>query len=153
MRGVLLHAIASLCAVCALTGCINGKVPEMEGVLWFAVEDRDPDIKEPIMLDNGIMRGYYYIVSDEAAALLTEMSGIQVKKGNLLRKSLAIPYAITANDDGISGVITVSGERMQYHGLTCDSVIVVIDCVPTALYTPEKLGLQITGTADVEMWP
>ena len=102
-----------------------------------------------LYLKDGNMSYYAYAKSDDGAAMLSVETRKFVKKGNIV---LVLPlgaYTIVKNEDGTSGTINSPLGKIEYSGLTENSVFFVAydsegnEPVRMQLYTLEYLGCGI----------
>ena len=151
--------MALVCAACTLNGCKKddgneSKGPNVEGVFWFEEEETAPGVMVGLYLKDGNMSYYAYAKSDEGAAMLSEASGKTVKKGNIVLTLPLGAYTIVKNEDGTSGTINSPLVKIEYSGLTENSVFFVAyesegdEPVMMQLYTLEYLGFPVTGIVE-----
>ena len=99
-----------------------------------------------LYLKDGNISYYAYAKSDEGAAMLSKI----VKKGNIVLTLPLGAYTIVKNEDGTSGTINSPIGKMEYSGLTENSVLIVAydsegETARLQLYTLEYLGFPVTG--------
>ena len=130
MKKFIFYAVALLSVASLLNGCKKddgneSKGPDIEWVFWF-VEEEDPAIgmMEGFYFKDGKMSYYVYAKSDEGAAWLSEETGKTVKKGNIVLYGV-VDATIVKNEDGTSGTIKHESRKIEYSGLTENSVFVV----------------------------
>ena len=151
--------MALVCAACTLNGCKKddgneSKGPNVEGVFWFEEEEPDPGVMMVLYLKDGNISYYGYAKSDEGAAMLSVKTGKFVKKGNMVYMIQLGTYTITRNEDGTSGTINSPLVKIEYSGLTENSVFFVAyesegdEPVMMQLYTLEYLGFPVTGIVE-----
>ena len=151
MKKFIFYAVALLSVASLLNGCKKddgneSKGPNVEGVFWFEEEE--------LYLKDGNMSYYAYAKSDDGAAMLSVETRKFVKKGNIV---LVLPlgaYTIVKNEDGTSGTINSPLGKIEYSGLTENSVFFVSydsegnEPVRMQLYTLEYLGFPVTGIVE-----
>ena len=158
MRKYLFYIFMALvCAACMLNSCKKddgneSKGPNVEGVFWFEEEEADPGVMEGFYLKDGYMSYCGYAKSDDGAAMLSEETGKFVKKGNIVTFPVGA-YTIVKNEDGTSGTINSPIGKMEYSGLTENSVLIVAydsegETARLQLYTLEYLGFPVTGIVE-----
>ena len=160
MRKYLFYIFMALvCAACMLNSCKKddgneSKGPNVEGVFWFEEEEPAPGVMMVLYLKDGNISYWGYAKSDEGAATLSELTRKFVKKGNIV---LVLPlgaYTIVKNEDGTSGTINSPLGKIEYSGLTENSVFFVSydseggEPVRMQLYTLEYLGFPVTGIVE-----
>ena len=149
MKKFIFYAVALLSVASLLNGCKKddgneSKGPNVEGVFWFEEEEPAPVIVG-LYLKDGNMSYCAYAKSDEGAAMLSEETRKTVKKGNIVLTFPLGAYTIVKNEDGTSGTINSPLGKMEYSGLTENSVFFVSydsegnEPVRMQLYTPEYL--------------
>ena len=159
MKKFIFYAVALLSVASLLNGCKKddgneSKGPNVEGVFWFEEEEADPGVMEGFYLKDGNMSYYAYAKSDEGAAILSEETGKTVKKENLVLYQYVGAYTIVKNEDGTSGTIKYPSGKIEYSGLTENSVFFVAydseggEPVRLQLYTLEYLGFPVTGIVE-----
>ena len=159
MRKFIFYAVALLSVASLLNGCKKddgneSKDPNVEGVFWFDEEEPAPGVMIGYYLKDGNMSYYGYAKSDEGAATLSEETGKFVKKGNIVLYEYVCAYTIVKNEDGTSGTINSPIGKMEYSGLTENSVFFVAydseggEPVRMQLYTLEYLGFPVTGIVE-----
>ena len=159
MRKYLFYIFMALvCAACTLDGCRKNdgnesKGPNVEGVFWFEEEEPDPGVMEGVYLKDGYMSYCGYAKSDEGAAMLSVETSKFVKKGNIVLTFPLSAYTIVKNEDGTSGTINSPIGKMEYSGLTENSVLIVAydsegETARLQLYTLEYLGFPVTGIVE-----
>ena len=100
------------------------------------------------------MSYYAYAKSDEGAATLSVETRKFVKKGNIVLLLPLGAYTIVKNEDGTSGTINSPSGKIEYSGLTENSVFFVSydsegnEPVRMQLYTLEYLGFPVTGIVE-----
>ena len=150
--------MALVCAACTLDGCRKNdgnesKGPNVEGVFWFEEEETAPGVIVGLYLKDGNMSYYTYAKSDEGAAMLSVETGKFVKKGNIVLTFPLGAYTIVKNEDGTSGTINSPLGKIEYSGLTENSVFFVAydsegETARLQLYTLEYLGFPVTGIVE-----
>ena len=159
MKKFIFYAVALLSVASLLNGCKKddgneSKGPNVEGVFWVEEEEDTPGVMMVLYLKDGNISYYAYAKSDEGAATLSELTRKFVKKGNIV---LVLPlgaYTIVKNEDGTSGTINTPLGKMEYSGLTENSVFVVAydseggEPARMQLYTLEYLGFPVTGIVE-----
>ena len=159
MKKFIFYAVALLSVASLLNGCKKddgneSKGPNVEGVFWFVEEESDPGVMMGFYPKDGNMSYYSYAKSDEGAAMLSEETGKTVKKGNIVLTFPLGAYTIVKNEDGTSGTINLSLGKIEYSGLTENSVFFVSydsegnEPVRMQLYTLEYLGFPVTGIVE-----
>ena len=159
MKKFIFYAVALLSVASLLNGCKKddgneSKGPNVEGVFWVEEEETAPGVMIGLYLKDGNISYYGYAKSDEGAATLSEETGKTVKKENLVLYQYVGAYTIVKNEDGTSGTINLSLGKIEYSGLTENSVFFVVYdryCNETArlqLYTLEYLGFPVTGIVE-----
>ena len=158
MKKFIFYAVALLSVASLLNGCKKddgneSKGPNVEGVFWFEEEETAPGVIVGLYLKDGNMSYYTYAKSDEGAAMLSEASGKTVKKGNIVLTLPLGAYTIVKNEDGTSGTINSPIGKMEYSGLTENSVLIVAydsegETARLQLYTLEYLGFPVTGIVE-----
>ena len=155
MKKFIFYAVALLSVASLLNGCKKddgneSKGPNVEGVFWFEEEETAPGVIVGLYLKDGNMSYYTYAKSDEGAAMLSKI----VKKGNILLTLPLGAYTIVKNEDGTSGTIKYPSGKLEYSGLTENSVFFVAydsegnEPVRMQLYTLEYLGFPVTGIVE-----
>ena len=158
MKKFIFYAVALLSVASLLNGCKKddgneSKGPNVEGVFWFEEEESAPGVMMVLYLKDGNISYWGYAKSDEGAAMLSELTRKFVKKGNIV---LVLPlgaYTIVKNEDGTSGTINSPIGKMEYSGLTENSVLIVAydsegETARLQLYTLEYLGFPVTGIVE-----
>ena len=158
MKKFIFYAVALLSVASLLNGCKKddgneSKGPNVEGVFWFEEEEPAPGVMMVLYLKDGNISYWGYAKSDEGAATLSELTRKFVKKGNIV---LVLPlgaYTIVKNEDGTSGTINSPIGKMEYSGLTENSVLIVAydsegETARLQLYTLEYLGFPVTGIVE-----
>ena len=158
MKKFIFYAVALLSVASLLNGCKKddgneSKGPNVEGVFWFEEEEPAPGVMMVLYLKDGNMSYYAYAKSHEGAAMLSVETRKFVKKGNIV---LVLPlgaYTIVKNEDGTSGTINSPLGKIEYSGLTENSVFFVAydsegDETRMQLYTLEYLGFPVTGIVE-----
>ena len=159
MKKFIFYAVALLSVASLLNGCKKddgneSKGPNVEGVFWFEEEETAPGVMEGLYLKDGYMSYCGYAKSDDGAAMLSEETRKFVKKGNIV---LSIPlgaYTIVKNEDGTSGTINSPLGKIEYSGLTENSVFFVAynsegnETERIQYYTLEYLGFPVTGIVE-----
>ena len=159
MKKFIFYAVALLSVASLLNGCKKddgneSKGPNVEGVFWFDEEESAPGVMEGLYLKDGNMSYCGYAKSDEGAAMLREASDKFVKKGNIVLVLPVGAYTIVKNEDGTSGTINSPSGKIEYSGLTENSVFFVeydsegYEPVRFQLYTLEYLGFPVTGIVE-----
>ena len=159
MKKFIFYAVALLSVASLLNGCKKddgneSKGPNVEGVFWFEEEEPAPGVMMGLYLKDGNISYYAYAKSDEGAAMLSEASGKTVKKGNIVLTLPVGAYTIVKNEDGTSGTINSPIGKMEYSGLTENSVLIVAydsegETARLQLYTLEyHLGFPVTGIVE-----
>ena len=159
MKKFIFYAVALLSVASLLNGCKKddgneSKGPDIEGVFWFE-EEEDPAIgvMEGFYFKDGKMSYYLYAKSDEGAAMLSGETGKTVKKGNIVLHGV-LDATIVKNEDGTSGTIKHESRKIEYSGLTENSVFVVLygsegnETDRLQFYTLEYLGFPVTGIVE-----
>ena len=151
MKKFIFYAVALLSVASLLNGCKKddgneSKGPNVEGVFWFEEEESAPGVMMGLYLKDGNISYYAYAKSDEGAAMLSKI----VKKGNIVLTLPLGAYTIVKNEDGTSGTINSPIGKMEYSGLTENSVLIVAydsegETARLQLYTLEYLGFPVTG--------
>ena len=156
MKKFIFYAVALLSVASLLNGCKKddgneSKGPNVEGVFWFEEEEPAPGVMMGLYLKDGNISYYAYAKSDEGAAMLSsEETRKIVKKGNIVLTLPLGAYTIVKNEDGTSGTIDSPIGKMEYSGLTENSVLIVAydsegETARLQLYTLEYLGFPVTG--------
>ena len=159
MKKLIFYAVALLSVASLLNGCKKddgneSKGPNVEGVFWFEEEESAPGVMAGFYLKDGNISYCGYAKSDEGAAMLREASDKFVKKGNIV---LVLPlgaYTIVKNEDGTSGTINSPIGKLEYSGLTENSVFFVSydsegnETTRIQYYTLEYLGFPVTGIVE-----
>ena len=158
MKKFIFYAVALLSVASLLNGCKKddgneSKGPNVEGVFWFEEEEPAPGVMMGLYLKDGNMSYYAYAKSDEGAAMLSEETRKIVKKGNIVLTFPLGAYTIVKNEDGTSGTINSPLGKMEYSGLTENSVLIVAydsegETARLQLYTLEYLGYTVTGIVE-----
>ena len=158
MKKFIFYAVALLSVASLLNGCKKddgneSKGPNVEGVFWFEEEEPAPGVMMVLYLKDGNMSYYAYAKSDEGAAMLSEETRKIVKKGNIVLTFPLSAYTIVKNEDGTSGTINSPIGKMEYSGLTENSVLIVAydsegETARLQLYTLEYLGFPVTGIVE-----
>ena len=159
MKKLIFYAVALLSVASLLNGCKKddgneSKGPNVEGVFWFDEKEPAPGVMMVLYLKDGYMSYYAYAKSDEGAAILSEEMRKTVKKGNIVLVLPVGAYTIVKNEDGTSGTINSPLGKMEYSGLTENSVFFVSydsegnEPVRMQLYTQEYLGFPVTGIVE-----
>ena len=89
-----------------------------------------------------------YAKNDDGAAKLSEASGKTVKKGNIVLYEYVGAYTIVKNEDGTSGTIKYPSGKIEYSGLTENSVSDGNEITRVQLSTLEYLGYPVTGIVE-----
>ena len=154
MKKFIFYAVALLSVASLLNGCKKddgneSKGPNVEGVFWFEEEESAPGVMMGLYLKDGNISYYAYAKSDEGAAMLSKI----VKKGNIVLTLPLGAYTIVKNEDGTSGTINSPIGKMEYSGLTENSVLIVAydsegETARLQLYTLEYLGFPVTGIVE-----
>ena len=158
MKKFIFYAVALLSVASLLNGCKKddgneSKGPNVEGVFWFEEEESSPGVMEGVYLKDGYMSYCAYAKSDDGAAMLREASDKTVKKGNIVHYPVGA-YTIVKNEDGTSGTINSPLGKLEYSGLTENSVFFVSydsegnEPARMQLYTLEYLGFPVTGIVE-----
>ena len=148
MKKFIFYAVALLSVASLLNGCKKddgneSKGPNVEGVFWFDEEETAPGVMEGVYLKDGYMSYCGYAKSDEGAAMLSVGTSKTVKKDTIVK-----------NEDGTSGTINSPLGKIEYSGLTENSVFFVSydsegnEPVRMQLYTLEYLGFPVTGIVE-----
>ena len=159
MKKFIFYAVALLSVASLLNGCKKddgneSKGPNVEGVFWFEEGEPASGAMEGLYLKDGNTSFCGYAKSDDGAAMLSEETRKFVKKGNIV---LSIPlgaYTIVKNEDGTSGTINSPLGKIEYSGLTENSVFFVAydseggEPERVQLYTLEYLGFPVTGIVE-----
>ena len=159
MKKFIFYAVALLSVASLLNGCKKddgneSKGPNVEGVFWFEEEESAPGVMEGFYLKDGNMSYCGYAKSDDGAAMLSEETGKIVKKGNIVLTFPLSAYTIVKNEDGTSGTINSPLGKLEYSGLTENSVFVVAyksegnETARIQYYTLEYLGFPVTGIVE-----
>ena len=159
MKKLIFYAVALLSVASLLNGCKKddgneSKGPNVEGVFWFEEDDIAPGVMEGLYLKDGYMSYCGYAKSDEGAAMLSVETSKFVKKGNIVLTFPLGAYTIVKNEDGTSGTINSPSGKIEYSGLTENSVFFVeydsegYEPVRFQLYTLEYLGFPVTGIVE-----
>ena len=158
MKKFIFYAVALLSVASLLNGCKKddgneSKGPNVEGVFWVEEEETAPGVMMVLYLKDGNMSYYAYAKSDDGAAMLSEETGKFVKKGNIVLTFPLSAYTIVKNEDGTSGTINSPIGKMEYSGLTENSVLIVAydsegETARLQLYTLEYLGFPVTGIVE-----
>ena len=159
MKKFIFYAVALLSVASLLNGCKKddgneSKGPNVEGVFWVEEEEPAPGVMMVPYLKDGNMSYYVYAKSDEGAATLSEEMRKTVKKGNIVLIFPLGAYTIVKNEDGTSGTINSPLGKIEYSGLTENSVLFVVydsegnEPVRMQLYTLEYLGFPVTGIVE-----
>ena len=159
MKKFIFYAVALLSVASLLNGCKKddgneSKGPNVEGVFWFDEEEPAPGVMIGYYLKDGNMSYCGYAKSDEGAAMLSEETGKTVKKGNIVLYYPLSAYTIVKNEDGTSGTINSPIGKLEYSGLTENSVFVVAynsegnETARIQYYTLEYLGFPVTGIVE-----
>ena len=141
MKKLIFYAVALLSVASLLNGCKKddgneSKGPNVEGVYWFEEVSTDPSM------------------NDDGAAKLSEASGKTVKKGNIVLYEYVGAYTIVKNEDGTSGTIKYPSGKIEYSGLTENSVFFVVydsdgdEITRVQLSSLEYLGFPVTGIVE-----
>ena len=150
MKKFIFYAVALLSVASLLNGCKKddgneSKGPNVEGVYWF---------EEGFYLKDGNMSYCGYAKDDDGAAKLSEASGKTVKKGNIVLYEYVGAYTIVKNEDGTSGTIKYPSGKIEYSGLTENSVLFVVydsdgdEITRVQLSSLEYLGFPVTGIVE-----
>ena len=159
MKKFIFYAVALLSVASLLNGCKKddgneSKGPNVEGVFWFEEGEPASGAMEGLYLKDGNISFCGYAKSDDGAAMLSEETRKFVKKGNIV---LSIPlgaYTIVKNEDGTSGTINSPLGKIEYSGLTENSVFFVAydseggEPERIQFYTLEYLGFPVTGIVE-----
>ena len=159
MKKLIFYAVALLSVASLLNGCKKddgneSKGPNVEGVFWFEEEEPDPGVMMGLYLKDGNISYYAYAKSDEGAAILSEETRKFVKKGNIVLVFPLGAYTIVKNEDGTSGTINSPIGKLEYSGLTENSVFFVSydsegnETTRIQYYTLEYLGYPVTGIVE-----
>ena len=159
MKKLIFYAVALLSVASLLNGCKKddgneSKGPNVEGVYWFEEVSTDPSMTPGFYLKDGNMSYCGYAKSDDGAAMLSEETGKTVKKGNIVLTFFLSAYTIVKNEDGTSGTINSPLGKLEYSGLTENSVFVVAyksegnETARIQYYTLEYLGFPVTGIVE-----
>ncbi len=158
MKKLIFYAVALLSVASLLNGCKKddgneSKGPNVEGVFWVEEEETAPGVMMVLYLKDGNMSYYAYAKSDEGAAMLSVETRKFVKKGNIVLTFPLGAYTIVKNEDGTSGTINSPLGKIEYSGLTENSVFFVSydsegETARVQLYTLEYLGFPVTGIVE-----
>ena len=159
MKKFIFYAVALLSVASLLNGCKKddgneSKGPNVEGVFWFEEDDIAPGAMEGLYLKDGYISYCGYAKSDDGAAMLREETGKIVKKGNIVLTFPLGAYTIVKNEDGTSGTINSPLGKIEYSGLTENSVFFVAydsegdETTRIQYYTLEYLGYPVTGIVE-----
>ena len=159
MKKFIFYAVALLSVASLLNGCKKddgneSKGPNVEGVFWVEEEETAPGVMMVLYLKDGYMSYYAYAKSDEGAATLSVETRKFVKKGNIVLLFPLGAYTIVKNEDGTSGTINSPFGKIEYSGLTENSVFFVAyesegdEPARVQLYTLEYLGFPVTGIVE-----
>ena len=159
MKKLIFYAVALLSVASLLNGCKKddgneSKGPNVEGVFWFEEEEPVPGAMMGLYLKDGNMSYCAYAKSDDVAAMLSVETSKFVKKGNIVLTFPLGAYTIVKNEDGTSGTINSPLGKLEYSGLTENSVFFVAydsegdEPVRMQLYTLEYLGFPVTGIVE-----
>ena len=159
MKKFIFYAVALLSVASLLNGCKKddgneSKGPNVEGVFWFEEEEPAPGVMMGLYLKDGNISYYAYAKSDEGAAILSEEMRKTVKKGNIVLIFPLGAYTIVKNEDGTSGTINSPIGKLEYSGLTENSVFFVSydsegnETTRIQYYTLEYLGYPVTGIVE-----
>ena len=147
-------SVASLLNGCKKDDGNESKGPNVEGVFWFEEEETAPGVMEGVYLKDGYMSYCGYAKSDEGAAMLSVGTSKTVKKGNIVLTFPLGAYTIVKNEDGTSGTINFPFGKIEYSGLTENSVFFVAydsegnETERIQYYTLEYLGYPVTGIVE-----
>ena len=117
-------------------------------------EELAPGAMIGLYLKDGNISYWGYAKSDDGAAILSEETRKFVKKGNIVLMLPLGAYTIVKNEDGTSGTINSPFGKIEYSGLTENSVFFVSydsegnEPVRLQLYTLEYLGFPVTGIVE-----
>ena len=168
MKKFIFYAVALLSVASLLNGCKKddgneSKGPNVEGVYWFEEVSTDPSMTAGFYCKDANMSYCGYAKNDDGAAKLSEASGKTVKKGNIVLYEYVGAYTIVKNEDGTSGTINEDGTsgtikypsgKIEYSGLTENSVLFVVydsvgdEITRVQLSTLEYLGFPVTGIVE-----
>ena len=159
MKKFIFYAVALLSVASLLNGCKKddgneSKGPNVEGVFWFEEKESSPGVMVGFYLKDGNISYCGYAKSDDGAAILSEVTRKFVKKGNIVLTFPLGAYTIVKNEDGTSGTINSPLGKMEYSGLTENSVFFVSydsegnEPARMQLYTLEYLGFPVTGIVE-----
>ena len=159
MKKFIFYAVALLSVASLLNGCKKddgneSKGPNVEGVFWFDEEETAPGVMEGLYLKDGNMSYCAYAKSDDGAAMVSAGTSKFVKKGNIVLTFPLGAYTIVKNEDGTSGTINFPIGKLEYSGLTENSVFVVAynsegnETARIQYYTLEYLGYPVTGIVE-----
>ena len=159
MKKFIFYAVALLSVASLLNGCKKddgneSKGPNVEGVFWFEEEEPDPGVMMGLYLKDGNISSCAYAKSDDGAAMLSEEMRKTVKKGNIVLIFPLGAYTIVKNEDGTSGTINSPIGKLEYSGLTENSVFFVSydsegnETTRIQYYTLEYLGYPVTGIVE-----
>ena len=159
MKKFIFYAVALLSVASLLNGCKKddgneSKGPNVEGVFWFEEEEPDPGVMMGLYLKDGNISSCAYAKSDDGAAMLSEEMRKTVKKGNIVLIFPLGAYTIVKNEDGTSGTINSPLGKIEYSGLTENSVFFVSydsegnETTRIQYYTLEYLGFPVTGIVE-----
>ena len=159
MKKLIFYAVALLSVASLLNGCkkddgSESKGPNVEGVFWFEEKESSPGVMVGFYLKDGNISYCGYAKCDDGAAILSEVTRKFVKKGNIVLTFPLGAYTIVKNEDGTSGTINSPLGKMEYSGLTENSVFFVSydsegnEPARMQLYTLEYLGYPVTGIVE-----
>ena len=166
MKKLIFYAVALLSVASLLNGCkkddgneskdpnVESKGPNVEGVFWFEEVTTDPSMTPGFYFKDANMSYCGYAKSDEGAAKLSKASGKTVKKGNIVLYEYVGAYTIVKNEDGTSGTIKYPSGKIEYSGLTENSVLFVVydsdgdEITRVQLSSLEYLGFPVTGIVE-----
>ena len=143
MKKFIFYAVALLSVASLLNGCKKDDGNESKG----------PNV-EGFYLKDGNMSYCGYAKDDDGAAKLSEASGKTVKKGNIVLYEYVGAYTIVKNEDGTSGTIKYPSGKIEYSGLTENSVLFVVydsdgdEITRVQLSSLEYLGFPVTGIVE-----
>ena len=159
MKKFIFYAVALLSVASLLNGCKKddgneSKGPNVEGVFWFEEKESSPGVMVGFYLKDGNISYCGYAKSDDGAAILSEVTRKFVKKGNIVLTFPLGAYTIVKNEDGTSGTINSPLGKLEYSGLTENSVFLVVydsegnETARIQYYTLEYLGFSVTGIVE-----
>ena len=159
MKKFIFYAVALLSVASLLNGCKKddgneSKDPNVEGVFWFEEKESSPGVMVGFYLKDGNISYCGYAKSDDGAAILSEVTRKFVKKGNIVLTFPLGAYTIVKNEDGTSETINSPLGKIEYSGLTENSVFFVAyksegnEPARSHHFTLEYLGFPVTGIVE-----